>query len=106
MAVTVLTDETYDGVTGKGVVLVDFWAEWCGPCKLIGPIIEELSNEMPDVTFAKMNVDENQEAPQKLGITSIPTLVVYRNGEAVDRIVGMLPKPQLRKAVEKHLVEN
>lgn len=103
MSVKTFKDDTYTQDTSSGVVLVDFWAEWCGPCKLIAPVIEELSNEMTDVTFAKLNVDENQQSAQNLGITSIPTLLLYKNGEIVEKIVGMMPKPQLKKALEKHI---
>jgi thioredoxin 1 len=105
MSVKKITDDTYTEEISKGYVLIDFWAEWCGPCRLIAPIIEELSVEMPDVSFGKMNVDENQNAPQTLGITAIPTLVLYKNGEVVEKIVGMLPKPQLKKKIEKYIHE-
>ncbi len=102
MSVKTLTDATYDQDTASGTVLVDFWAEWCGPCKMIAPIVEELSGEMGDVTFAKLNVDENQQVAQKLGITSIPTLILYKDGQQVDKVVGLMPKPQLKSFIEKH----
>jgi len=103
MALKVISDNTFSEDTSSGVVLVDFWAEWCGPCKLITPILEELSGEVSGVTFAKLNVDENQQSAQNLGITAIPTLVLYKNGEIVEKIVGMLPKPQLKSLLEKHI---
>jgi len=103
MAVKTFSDDTYEQDISSGVVLVDFWAEWCGPCKLIAPIVEEMANEMPEVTFGKLNVDENQQSAQNLGITAIPTLVVYKNGEIVEKIVGMLPKPQLKTLMEKYI---
>ncbi|MCB1384222.1 MAG: thioredoxin [Notoacmeibacter sp.] len=84
-------------------VVVDFWAEWCGPCRMVAPIVEELSGEMDAVKFAKVNVDENQGIAQSLGITAIPTLVLYRDGKPVDKVVGLLPKEQLKEFIEKHL---
>ncbi|HNJ03954.1 MAG TPA: thioredoxin, partial [Leptospiraceae bacterium] len=81
----------------------DFWAEWCGPCRMVAPIVEELSSEMPQVKFAKVNVDENQRIAQTLGITAIPTLVLYKDGQPVDRVVGLLPKPQLKNFINKHV---
>ena len=102
MAVKIFTDSSYDQDTSSGVVLVDFWAEWCGPCRMVAPIVEELSGELPDVTFAKLNVDENQQVAQKLGITSIPTLLLYKDGEVVDRVVGLQPKPKLKSFIEKY----
>ena len=103
MAVHAITDDNFEASVQKGVVLVDFWADWCGPCKMAAPILEELSNEMTEVRFTKMNVDENQQAPQTLGITALPTFVVYKDGEVVDRVTGLLPKPQLSSLVQKHL---
>ncbi len=103
MAVIDLTDDTFTEQTANGITLVDFWAEWCAPCRMVTPIVEELSTEMPEITFAKMNVDENNNVPQTYGITAIPTLVLFKNGELVDRVVGLLPKPQLKKILEKHI---
>ena len=103
MAVKVLTDDIYSQETGKGLVLVDFWAEWCGPCRLVAPIVEELSNEMPGVTFAKVNVDENQVEAGKLNVSAIPTLILYKDGQVVEKIIGLQPKAQLKKTIEKHL---
>jgi thioredoxin 1 len=103
MAVKNLTDGSFDQDVSQGLVLVDFWAEWCAPCRMVAPIVEELSNEIPQVTFGKLNVDENQMVAQKLGITSIPTLILYKNGQPVDRVVGLMPKPQLKNFVNKHM---
>lgn len=85
-------------------VLVDYWAEWCGPCKMIGPILEELAVEFGErVKIAKLNIDENQATPPKYGIRGIPTLMVFKNGDIVDTKVGALSKSQLSAFVEQHL---
>ena len=73
-------------------VIVDFWAEWCGPCKQFGPVFEEVSNNMADVTFAKVNIDENPEAPTKYGVRGIPTMLMFKNGEVAAMKVGNTSK--------------
>lgn len=86
-----------------GLVLVDFWATWCGPCRMIAPIIDELSNEMPQVKFAKVDVDQNPNTSSKYRITSIPTLMVFKAGEVVDTIVGFRPKQELEQILRRNL---
>ena len=104
MAVIELTDATFeDRVSGsEGVTVVDFWATWCGPCRIVGPVIEELAEEYGDeVTFAKVNVDENQQVAGEYGIRSIPTLSFFRDGEPVGSVVGAYPKDALQEVIEK-----
>lgn len=81
----------------SGVVLVDFWAEWCGPCKMQLPVLEEISSEMTDVKICKVNVDENNELAIKFGIRSIPTMMIFKNGEKVDQLVGLKQKYELKE---------
>ncbi|MCR2821948.1 thioredoxin [Lederbergia panacisoli] len=104
MAITHATDESFSAETSEGVVLVDFWAPWCGPCKMIAPVLEELDVELGEkAKIVKVDVDDNQETASKFGIMSIPTLVVLKNGELVDKTVGFQPKEALAELVNKHL---
>lgn len=101
--VKVITDANFDTETNDGVVLVDFWATWCGPCRMQSPIIDELDEEIGDkVTFAKMDVDENPQTPQKFGIMGIPTLLVKKDGEVVEKLVGYTPKERLEEILEQY----
>lgn len=85
-------------------VLVDFWADWCMPCKMIAPILEELNSEYKNkINIVKMNIDENTETPQQYGITSIPTIIIFKEGNAVETLVGALPKNQLQEILKKHI---
>jgi thioredoxin 1 len=101
-----VTDDTFDSDVLKSSqpVLVDYWAEWCGPCKMIAPILDEVSQAYAGrLTVAKMNVDENQTVPAKLGIRGIPTLMLFKGGELVATKVGALPKAQLTAFIDSHL---
>ena len=89
MAISNVTDQTFVTETSEGLVLADFWAPWCGPCKMIAPVLEEIDAELSDkVKIVKLDVDENQETAVKFGVMSIPTLVLFKDGEVVDKVIG------------------
>ncbi len=93
-----------DVLNAEGPVLVDFWAEWCGPCKQLSPVLDEISDELGDkVTIAKVNIDENPETPQKYGVRGIPTLILFEGGQAKATKVGSLPKSKLVEWIEENV---
>jgi len=98
-----LNDENLEDFLKKNkIALVDFYAEWCAPCKAMAPVIEELSNEMKGkVAFGKIDVDKNEESRSKYGVMSIPTLIIFSSGKLVDRIVGLFPKEMIKRRLEK-----
>ncbi|EIT85407.1 thioredoxin [Fictibacillus macauensis ZFHKF-1] len=102
MAIVNATDQTFKTETSEGLVLADFWAPWCGPCKMIAPVLEEIASEDQDVKVVKLDVDENQEVAGKFGVMSIPTLIVFKDGEVVDQVVGFQPKEALTQLLNKH----
>ncbi|MCE9499265.1 MAG: thioredoxin [Leptospira sp.] len=104
MGLPEINDSNFKTETDNGLVLIDFWAEWCGPCRMVGPVLEELSKEYTGkVSIKKLNVDDNQQTAQALGIQSIPTLLLYKNGQIVDKAIGALPKSQLKNFIDRHI---
>lgn len=104
MAITNVNDAVFKEAIQEGVVLVDFWAPWCGPCKMIAPILEELNGELGDkITIAKVNVDDNPETAGAYGIMSIPTLKLFKDGKEVGSAVGLRPLQELKALIQPHL---
>jgi thioredoxin 1 len=100
-----LTDANFQSIINGGKpVFIDFWAAWCGPCRMIAPIVEELAPSYQEkAVIAKMDVDQNPNVPQQLGVTSIPTLMMFKNGKLVDRAVGAMPRGELQKFIDRNL---
>jgi thioredoxin 1 len=100
-----ITDANFQAevLEAEGAVLVDFWAPWCGPCRVIAPSLEEINEERDDITVVKLNVDENQSTAAKYDVMSIPTLIVFKNGEPAKKIIGALPKTRLVAELEPAL---
>ena len=105
MATITVTDDSFDAdvLKASGLVLVDFWAEWCGPCQAIGPMLDEIAAEKSGiVTIAKVNIDENPETPGNYGVRSIPTLALFKGGEMLSTQVGMQPKSKLIEWIDSN----
>lgn len=105
MAITHVSDANFSkSVEGGGTVLVDFWASWCGPCKMIAPVLEEIDKEIGSkVKIVKVDVDANQASPKKYGVMGIPTLLLFKNGKVVEKIVGYKAKEELMSTLKKHI---
>ena len=106
MAEVILTDQTFEAEVLQAAVpvLVDFWAPWCGPCRMQGPIIEDLAKELDSAKakIGKLNVDENPEATSRFNVLSIPSLIVFKGGQVAEQFVGVQAKDKLKAALEKH----
>ncbi|TYC47784.1 thioredoxin [Weissella muntiaci] len=102
MAVENVTDANYETATSQGVTLTDFWAEWCGPCRMQSPVVEELAKHMDGVKFNKLDIDSNPETPSELGIMAIPTLIIKKDGQVVERLTGYTPAHQLEEILNKY----
>lgn len=106
MATTKVTDQSFDAdvMNASGPVVVDFWAEWCGPCKMIAPSLDEISeSHKGKVTIAKLNIDENPQTPTKFGVRGIPTLILFKDGKVAATKVGALPKNQLAAWIDSNI---
>src|SRR5215210_6330643 len=105
MALPEVTDNSFqaDVVESDTPTLVDFWAPWCGPCRMVSPLLEQIDAEREDVRVVKLNVDDNQQTAAQFGVMSIPTMILFKNGQAVDQIVGALPKPRIEQQLADHL---
>ena len=102
--IKIMTDSNFDEQTKNGVVLVDFWAPWCGPCRVLAPSVDALATEFDGrAVVAKMDVDENPEVPGRFAIRGIPTLLLFKNGEVAETIVGLRSKEEIAKMIERHL---
>ncbi|RNB84683.1 thioredoxin [Brevibacillus fluminis] len=104
MAIAEVNDNTFQDEIANGTVLVDFWAPWCGPCKMIAPVLEEIDGEIGDMLkIRKLNVDHNPNVTQQYGVMSIPTLMLFRDGQVIETFVGYQPKANLLNLINQHI---
>jgi thioredoxin 1 len=102
--VLTLTDSNFDEIIkGNKLVLVDFWAAWCAPCRIIEPVLKEIASEKPDIIIGKLNVDENPVKAAQFQIMSIPNMLLFKEGKAVENVVGAVPKSHLTSVIDKHI---
>src|SRR3954462_9174473 len=97
------TDFQAEVLEADGPVLVDFWAPWCGPCRVVAPVLEEIAQERPDLRVVKLNVDDNQQTAAQFEVLSIPTMILFKNGQAAKKIIGAYPKRRLEAEIEPEL---
>ncbi|WP_348663619.1 thioredoxin [Chlamydia vaughanii] len=100
--VKVISSENFDSFIASGLVLVDFFAEWCGPCKMLAPVLDAVATEVPAVLIGKVNIDDSPGPAEQYGVSSIPTLILFKDGKEVDRTVGLKDKDALVKLINKH----
>ncbi len=98
-----LRSDNFDAEIANGVTVVDFWAPWCGPCRMLTPTLDELSTEMTNVKFAKLNVDEAQDIAINYSVMSIPTIIIFKDGKAMESTIGVLPKATIKSKIESVL---
>ena len=104
MALIHLTNEAFDKATASGLAMVDFWATWCGPCKMVGPVLEKMSNDYEGrVKFAKLDIDTAESLAMKYNVFSVPSMLVFKNGEEAGRIVGALPPSEISKKLDEYI---
>ncbi|AQT77631.1 thioredoxin [Chlamydia gallinacea] len=100
--VKIVTNENFNSFIASGLVLIDFFAEWCGPCKMLSPVLDAVASELSNVSIGKVDIDNASAIAEKYGVSSIPTLILFKNGEEVDRVVGLKDKDTLVKLITKH----
>ena len=98
-----IKDTEYETILKEGKVVIDCYAPWCGPCKMLAPVFDSLSEELTDVDFVKVDIDQSLELAQKFGITTVPTMMIFKDGKVVDTLVGFMPKDNLKAKVQAHL---
>lgn len=97
-----LNSSNFDSITSQGLVLVDFWAEWCGPCKMMHPIFERMAKKYRHIKFARVNVDQSQDISMKFGVQAIPTFIMFKDGEQVDKMMGAVGEPGIHMIAKKY----
>lgn len=97
------TASEFNQFIGEGVAVVDFFATWCGPCKMLAPVFEEASNELKEVKFGKIDIDENLEIARQFNVTTVPTMIIFKDGKKVDTMVGFMPKEKIIANLKKYL---
>ena len=100
-----ITDDNFESSVeeSSGLTMIDFWAVWCGPCRIIAPIVEQLADEYEDVRVGKLDVDNNPKTAARFGVRSIPSILFFKDGELVDTVVGAVPKPTLEEKIQQHM---